>query len=197
MPHGQGAGDAGPADASGTTLIRTRRPLGHARLWRLIVSNRSCLTLIKTSCTLSPGADGLARSQYAVTISQGRLLRLLPRLATLNMAAVSDAAFADLFSPPAAPSEPLCSGLLQWAALGMVDKSDLLMHCNLVDFFETLVSVMRVSARTPKADATLKSLVKAGTRDDATLVAALTSLPNRTVEEEAEALRRYINELLD
>ena len=79
----------------------------------------------------------------------------------------------------------------------MVDKSDFLMHLTLNDFFETLVSVMRVSTRSPDIDIAIKALVKTAVRNDMELEAALETLPDRTVEEEAEALRRYISGLLD
>jgi hypothetical protein len=79
----------------------------------------------------------------------------------------------------------------------MVDAEDVLMHLNLVDFFETLVSVTRVAEnRTGDTDAKLRELIRTAVGGDEQLTAALRSLPDRTVEEEAEPLREYINTLL-
>jgi hypothetical protein len=79
----------------------------------------------------------------------------------------------------------------------MVDATDILMHLNLVDFFETLISVMRVAeTRSRETDAQGAELVRSSIREDAELETALRSLANRTVEEEAEGLRAYIDELL-
>ena len=182
-------------DVRGTEVVRRRLP-GHGRLWRLILLSRSNLSLITSSCSSKPDAAGQPRSGHAVTISQGRLLRLLPRLATLDMQAISSTPFADLFPLPGDYSEHVGPGLMQWAALSMVDTSDLLMHFNLIDFFETLVSVMRVSTPSAENEGVLKSLLGAAAHNDSRLAEALSTLPDRTVEEEADALRRYITHLL-
>jgi hypothetical protein len=83
----------------------------------------------------------------------------------------------------------------------MVQKSDPLMHLNLVDFFEALVSLLRVApSRTGDgaADvvATLRAVLAEATAGDDMLREALLSLPDRTVEEEAEDLKRWLAELL-
>lgn len=71
------------------------------------------------------------------------------------------------------------------------------MHLNLIDFFETFVSVMRVSRLAPEENAIVKKLVKVASERDDQLQEALRGLPNRTVEEEAESLRAYVNDLLN
>ncbi|PNY23488.1 Uncharacterized protein TCAP_06540 [Tolypocladium capitatum] len=194
--HGQGVTGVGSVnDVNGTEIVRRRLP-GHARLWRLIFLRRPGLALIQSRCTPQAAADRPCRSMHAITISQGRLLRMLPRLAALDVRAVNQTAFPDLFPLPGAAVQDAGCGLLQWATLGMVDKSDVLMHLTLVDFFETLVSILRVSGRSPEQDHTVKSLLKAAVPDDAELETALRTLPDRTVEVEAEALRKYIAEML-
>lgn len=70
------------------------------------------------------------------------------------------------------------------------------MHLNLVDFFETLARVMRVAGVSDERDEEVRRLVKAAVREDGQLEASLRSLPDRTVEEEAEDLRAYINKIL-
>ena len=172
-------------------LVRRTRPRGHARLWNLIIDHQPILSIITGSC--SPSDD---RTSHQTTLSQGRLLRLLPRLAALNITALTHTSYPEAL-PASSPSPSAQRGLLPWAATVMVDKSDILMHLNLVDFFETLVSVVRVAEnRTRAADQELSVLVKAAAEDDDRLREALRNLPDRTVEEEAEPLRTYINALL-
>ncbi|PHH92407.1 hypothetical protein CDD83_7588 [Cordyceps sp. RAO-2017] len=180
------------SQATGSELVKRRAP-GHARLWHLILQSRPNLSLIQYLCTPD---EKERRSMRDVTISQGRVLRLLPRLCALNIGPLSQTLFADIFLVPAATARETGQGLLQWAALAMVDKSDVLMHLNLIDFFETLVSIIRVSDSSPRKHVTVKNLVKAAVRADQDLESALRTLPDRTVEEEAEALRRYIVDLL-
>lgn len=79
----------------------------------------------------------------------------------------------------------------------MVDKADILMHLSVIDFFETLVSIMRVAGNaTPQKDEITKTIVKAAAENDADIKTALLGLPDRTIEEEAEPLREYIAKLL-
>ncbi|KAL6860639.1 hypothetical protein ACO1O0_004667 [Amphichorda felina] len=190
-PQGQQVNGIINANGNTTQLARRTRPPGHARLWALILESRPIASLIPELCTPSAAT----RTTRQTSLSQGRLLRLLPRLATLKMGALTSTPLPDLFPPgPGAQT----GGLLPWAALGMVDASDVLMHLNLVDFLETLVSVMRVAEnRTRETDEMLGELIRTAVRSGGgQLVAALRSLPDRTVEEEAEPLRAYINELL-
>lgn len=171
-------------------LVRRRRTPGHARLWTLILTHRPILSLFPTFCTASE-----SRADNETTLSQGRLLRLLPRLSTLNVKALVHTPLTEVLPPSV--DEAGGGGLLQWAALNMVDQTDILMHLNLVDFFETLVSVMRVAeTRSEDTDNEVAALVRTAIREDAELESALRNLPNRTVEDESEALRAYINEIL-
>ncbi|XP_044717473.1 uncharacterized protein HRG_08981 [Hirsutella rhossiliensis] len=185
-------GSNGVSSVAGNELVKRSVP-GHARLWRLILQTRPHLSLIQSSCTPNHHPS---RSTHAVTISQGRVLRLLPRLAALNIRVLSQSAFPDLFPLPDATAQRVGRGLLQWAALGMVTKSDVLMHLSLIDFFEAFVSVMRVADHSTERHDLVKSLVRTAVRDDPDLHTALRSLPDRTVEEEAEALRRYVADVL-
>jgi ATP phosphoribosyltransferase regulatory subunit HisZ len=86
--------------------------------------------------------------------------------------------------------------LLQFAALDMVDKSDVLMALSLIDFFEAFVSVTRVSPHTAGKVEAIRALLREAMAGDDMLKAALLSLPDRTVEEEADDLRRWLREIL-
>lgn len=198
--------DAFPASevngVSGSELVKRRVP-GHGRLWAMLFGTERIFSILPTLCSSTQSSDAEAdteappRTERQVSISQGRLLRMLPRLATLNMQEVATRAnFPDLIPMPQSLARLTGHGLLQWAALAMVDKSDMLMHLSLIDFFETFVSIMRVAGGETSSIVT-HALVKAATSNDEQLKEALLSLPDRTVEEEAELLRAYIRKLLD
>ncbi|KAH0494178.1 hypothetical protein TgHK011_000808 [Trichoderma gracile] len=182
--------------AAAAAAANRRRMPGHGRLWRLILLERPMLQRITTLCspeTTTPPT----RPRHQTSLSQGRLLRLLTRLATLNIRAISQTSFPELFPVSDAAAQALGRGLLQWAALSMVSKADdVLMHLNLIDFFETFVSVMRVAGLDAEERSIVRTLVRVAAAEDGQLREALKGLPNRTVEEEAEPLRAYISEIL-
>ncbi|ATY58541.1 hypothetical protein A9K55_003065 [Cordyceps militaris] len=198
--------DAPPPAINGIEVVYRRQEPGHGRLWDLVLNSESIFALIPQLCSPSStqnndGNDAVPRrTERQVSLAQGRLLRLLPRLATLNLRAVTESAFPQLLPLPQSVARHTGCGLLQWAALAMVDKADVLMHLSLVDFFETLVSVMRTAAvedaPSPSTSVT-GALVRAATANDSLLKEALLGLPDRTVEEEAEPLRIYIGQLLN
>lgn len=181
---------------NGVTSSVSGAATGQARLWRLLFHDRSILSLIPDLCSLDSSRTDRQRS-----ISQGRLLRLLPRLATLNLNEImtttgTPSRHPDLFRVTPDVGDDVGHGVLPWAALAMVDRADMLMHLMLIDFFETFVSIMRVRGRSLHHDDAVRRLVAAAVRTDDQLESALRSLPDRTVEEEAEPLRRYIQEIM-
>lgn len=189
---------------NGTELVKRRVP-GHGRLWNMIFGSEQLFAIIPSLCSPPAAEDvdaaeaGPSRTARQVSLAQGRLLRLLPRLATFNMPAITRTAFPHLLPLPQSLARETGHGLLQWAALAMVDRSDVLMHLSLIDFFETFVSVMRITDGAPTSSSTsvTRSLVKAATANDGQLKESLIGLPDRTVEEEAEPLRIYIGQLLN
>lgn len=190
-----------------------RRQPGHGRLWHLLFGSEPVFAIIPVLCSgassalgAAAAAAGVPRTERQISLSQGRLLRLLPRLATLNLQAITHTGFIDLVPLPQILARQTGQGLLQWAALAMVDKSDILMHLSLIDFFEAFVSIMRVagndeqmtsSSSSSSARNLARSLVKAATANDEQLKEALMGLPDRTVEEESEQLRIFIAQLLN
>ncbi|KXH68323.1 hypothetical protein CSAL01_01787 [Colletotrichum salicis] len=183
--------------SSATEVVKMRAP-GQGRMWRRIFHDKELFGLVLSLAkgidpSPSPTSDQndgpVTLSERQLSLAQGRILRILPRLAALNIVEVGVSQFPDLTGS----SEV---GLLQLAALHMVDKSDTLMHLNLIDFFETLLSVMRVVEHSHRTMGILKDLVKQATRDDNQLKNALRSLPDRTVPEESESLRNFIRDVL-
>ncbi|KAK1984694.1 hypothetical protein LZ30DRAFT_422782 [Colletotrichum cereale] len=186
------AAAAAAAGGPGHELVRRRAP-GQGRMWRRIFHDRELFGLVLSLArgqdpTANDGA-GAALSDHQLSLAQGRVLRILPRLAALNIAEVATSPFPDL-------TGSVEIGLLQLAALHMVDKTDTLMHLNLVDFFETLLSVMRVADHSHRTMGIMKDVVRRATRDDDTLRMALLSLHDRTVPEESDALRTFVRDVM-
>ncbi|KAI2641321.1 hypothetical protein GGS21DRAFT_369042 [Xylaria nigripes] len=182
---------------SGIEISVPKTP-GQAFMWRRIFHDRDIYQLILSLCCNGPHQDapgGLTLRQ--LSLAQGRLLRILPRLSALNFSAVTSTDFPELHQKFGNPESGRCDrgGLLYFGALHMIDKDDVLMHLNLIDFFEALLSIQRI---TPSSDfklATLRTLYQEATRRDIRLRDAILSLHERTVPEEADELRRFIHEV--
>ncbi|KAI8626590.1 hypothetical protein F5Y19DRAFT_478453 [Xylariaceae sp. FL1651] len=175
---------------SGVEVV-VRRPPGQGFMWRRIFHDRDIYSLILSLCSNGPhqNTPGEATAQQ-LSLAQGRLLRVLPRLAALNFAAVTKTDFPEL-NHQYAKSEN-SDGLLHFAALHMIDREDMLMHLSLVDFFEALLSTQRITPFSAYKMDTLRKLYRAATHQDDILKNAILSLPERTVPEEADELRRFI-----
>ncbi|TDZ49740.1 hypothetical protein CTRI78_v007912 [Colletotrichum trifolii] len=172
----------------GSEVVRRRAP-GQGRMWKRIFHDKELFTLI---LSLAKGQDPEAEdkmTEHQLSLAQGRVLRILPRLASLNIVEVGTSQFPDLTGSTEV-------GLLQLAGLHMVDKSDMLMHLNLVDFFETLLSVMRLAEQTHRTMGILSDLVREATKGDEVLKNALQDLPDRTVPEESDQLRTFIHDVM-
>lgn len=170
--------------------ITAWKPSGQGLMWRRIFHDHDIYDLILSLCSNSNNSPLSTQQQ---SLAQGRLLRVLPRLAALNFRTVTYSEFADLNRRYANVDGN--SGLLHFAALHMIDKEDVLMHLNLVDFFEALLSIQRLTPFSTYKMDTLKKLVRDATAQDRALKAALLSLPERTKPEEAEDLSRFIQEI--
>ncbi|RGP80196.1 hypothetical protein FLONG3_1730 [Fusarium longipes] len=191
MPETQAATTNGVngISSSENELVRRHIP-GHASLWRVVIWDRNYLELIVSLCRP-------AIIDRQATFAQDRLLRIIPRLTALHPRAMAISPFADLFPLPSYADESIGHGLLQWAALNMVDTSDILMHQTLIVFFESFVSIVRIAGDSADKDAIVRNVVKTAISQDEELEQALRTLPNRTVQEEAEPLAKYISRILD
>ncbi|KAJ9418517.1 hypothetical protein QL093DRAFT_2386389 [Fusarium oxysporum] len=181
-----GVNGASPAE---TQLIKRRIP-GHASLWRLVIWDRHYLELIVSLCR-----PAIINRQ--ATFAQDRLLRLIPRLTALHPRAMAISPFPDLFPLPEYADESIGHGLLQWAALSMVGHKRRAHASNSHRFYESFVSIMRIAGDSADKDAIVRNVVKAATSQDQELKQALRTLPDRTIQEEAEPLARYISRILD
>jgi hypothetical protein len=189
--------DTRPADGISLngTEIAVRHTPGQGLVWRRLLHDRDIYALLLSLCSPGPhhNAEGGLTDQQ-LSLSQGRILRVLPRLAALNIGAISSTEFPDLNQRYFQIASD--AGLLQIAALHMIDKEDVLMHLSLVDFFETLLSIQRITPYSPVKMSVLKTLLRDATREDEELNSALRDLPNRTIPEESADLAEFLRELI-
>ncbi|KAI1499241.1 hypothetical protein F5X99DRAFT_420049 [Biscogniauxia marginata] len=175
--------------------IAIRKPPGQGLMWRRIFHDRDIYALLLSLCSSGShqnSQSGLSTQQ--LSLAQGRLLRILPRLAALNFSAVTRTDFPELNQRYA--SFDGNGGLLHFAALHMIDREDTLMHLSLIDFFETLLSIQRVTPFSTYKMDTLRRLMRDATAHDVPLKAAILSLPERTIPEEADELKQFIREVM-
>ncbi|KAI0451376.1 hypothetical protein F5B21DRAFT_516779 [Xylaria acuta] len=179
--------------ASGVEIAVRKAP-GQGSMWRRIFHDRDVYGLILSLCSDGPhqSAEGGLTPQQ-LSLAQGRLLRILPRLSALNIAAVTKSRFPELHQRYA-NSEGV-GGLLYFAALDMIDKEDVLMHLSLIDFFESTLSIQRLTPFSTYKMDTLRMLYREASKQDDALRNAILSLPERTVPEEADELRRFIHDV--
>ncbi|KAK8149319.1 hypothetical protein G3M48_007407 [Beauveria asiatica] len=181
--------------------IFEKRVPGHGHLWNLIFGSEQLFAIIPRFASLNSeddDADSPSRTERQISLAQGRLLSLLPRLASLDLRALSQTSFPELVPLRQTLAREAGHGLLQWAALAMINKSDRLMHRNLIYFFQEFISVMRVtSSGPPSTTRVIRAIVRAATADDDELKTALTEFLSTLLEDEAEPLRSYMEQLLD
>ncbi|TRX93605.1 hypothetical protein FHL15_005577 [Xylaria flabelliformis] len=171
--------------------IAVRKAPGQGAMWRRIFHDRDVYGLILSLCSNGPHQN--AEPPQQLSLAQGRLLRILPRLSALNLAAVTKSHFPELHRRYA-NSEGV-GGLLYFAALHMIDKEDILMHLSLIDFFETMISIQRITPFSTYKMDTLRTLYREASKKDDMLKNAILSLPERTVPEEADELRQFIHDI--
>ncbi|KAI0177407.1 hypothetical protein BJ166DRAFT_545701 [Pestalotiopsis sp. NC0098] len=175
--------------------IVVRRPPGQGLMWRRIFHDRDIYGSILSLSSAGPHQkqEG-GQSDHQITLAQGRLLRLLPRLSALDLAAITKTEFPELNHRFASVESD--EGLLQFASLRMIDNEDMLMHLTLVDFFETLVSIQRITPYSSYKTGALGALLRQATSQDPELKRNIITLPERTVPEEANDLRTFIGTLM-
>ncbi|KAH6683618.1 hypothetical protein F5X68DRAFT_277156 [Plectosphaerella plurivora] len=181
----------GIAWSSGSNgLNGSQKPTGTGQLWQRITNDPTIFNLL---LSLPTGEDpsGDCLTPHQTSLAQGRLLRVLPRLAALD--------FGQVARPLGASDQN--QSLLHFASISMVDKKDMLMHLTLIDYFEALLSLLRIRVEQGGSDnsfitSTLRRIFAEATTDDNVLKAALLGLPDRTVPEEADGLRPFVQSVV-
>ncbi|TQS36736.1 hypothetical protein Golomagni_02804 [Golovinomyces magnicellulatus] len=145
-------------------------PSGQGLLWRRIFQDQDIYILLYSLCTLNieePEKDHQDKRQKS--LAQGRLLRLLPRLATLNFQIITCSQ-----CPAVEQSRGIRpEGILSFAATEMVNKKDLLMHITLIIFFGELLSLMSKLTLSPSTLNFLGALVERVASEDISLKESL------------------------
>ncbi|OBT85077.1 hypothetical protein VE02_07326 [Pseudogymnoascus sp. 03VT05] len=136
---------------------------GQGLLWRRIFGDKDIYVSIFAMCssaTPEDDADYLPERQRS--LAQGRLLRLLPSLAVLDLSTLSRSHFPDAERSYRTSGK----GLLHFAAVEMVDREDVLMHVTQLDFFGELVREVSGVVLGREDEAWLRGLVEeAGVSD--------------------------------
>lgn len=133
-------------------------PPGQGLLWRRIFQDREMYDMLFSLCsstTIGTGEGQLDERQKS--LAQARLLRILPRLATLDFHTITHTKFPDI-EQKYRVGQP---GVLYFATVDMVDKeADMLMHITLMDLFAEFLDMMSTTELTKATMDYLAALVK-------------------------------------
>lgn len=114
---------------------------GQGLVWKRLFNDRNVYSTIFEACSLS-GPSSLKLSKSQRTLAQARLMEWLPAVGALDWNVISRSHHAEVEE-----AYGVKEGLLEFAALGMVDyKDDVLMHRCLIDFYSDLLHAVKPSA---------------------------------------------------
>lgn len=135
---------AGLATKMSGLQIASNMPPGQGLLWRRVFQDRQIYEKLLDLCSPKTVGDGVGQlDERQKSLAQGRLLRLLPRLAALDFNTVTKTNFSSIEAQYGLSRGQ--AGLLPFAACHMVDKSDMLMHYTLIDFVAELLKSMSLT----------------------------------------------------
>ncbi|KAI6247610.1 hypothetical protein HI914_04128 [Erysiphe necator] len=146
--------------------VSSEIPLGQGLLWRRIFQDQDIYNQLFSLCDLNAaGKEDCCMERRQISIAQGRLLQLLPRLATFNFQIISQSQFPMVEETYI--GQP--SGILFYAATKMINKNDLLMHMILITFFGDLLSMLSKETISPSDFNYLSTLVNQVAHEDISL----------------------------
>lgn len=164
--------------------ISTQKQPGQGLLWRRILHDKDIYSLLYHLCVLQNTGTGEGQlDERQKSLAQARMLRVLPRLAALDFAAVSRSDFADIATGYGLENGEL--GLLYFASRQMINKEDMLMHITLIDFFAEFLDVLSMTQISGSTMEYLINLMQTVTADDMAMYKSLESLamsPNSSPE---------------
>ncbi|PKY07255.1 hypothetical protein P168DRAFT_287746 [Aspergillus campestris IBT 28561] len=102
---------------------------GHGLMWRRMFTDKDVYGRLFSLCSLAGNA------KRETTLAQGRLMAFLVKVGRVRWDMISTS------QVPEVEAEYKCESLLQFAAREMVDKSDVLMHMTLLNFFHDLLEI--------------------------------------------------------
>jgi hypothetical protein len=164
--------------------ISTQKQPGQGLLWRRIFYDKDIYGLLYNLCVLQNTGTGDGQlDERQKSLAQARMLRVLPRLAALDFAAVSRSDFADIGTGYGLEHGEL--GLLYFASKQMISKEDMLMHITLIDFFAEFLDMLSMTQVSGSTMEYLIKLMQTVTADDIAMYKSLESLamsPNSSPE---------------
>lgn len=155
--------------------ISSRMPPGQGLLWRRLFQDRQIYSQLLDLC--SPRTVGIGEGKLderQKSLAQARLLRVLPRLAALDLTTITHTKFSSLEQEYGLGHGE--EGILPFAALHMVDKDDLLMHYTLIDFVAELLRSMSTTDLSKATVDYLATLMKEVAGNDQTMYQTLEGL---------------------
>ena len=108
-------------------------------VWRRLFGDRDIYELLFTSCALRSDIGAEPGDLRQISLAQGRLLSWLPKVADLKWNTLLDCHHQEVESR--FQSSRSYGGILRFAAVCMVDKTDILMHMLLIDFCCALLKI--------------------------------------------------------
>lgn len=146
----------------------SRQHSGQGLLWRRIFHDSKIYLSFFQLSSLTMMDNAATRRQK--TLAQGRILRILPRLALLDFSTLTTSPCPDaerLYTPVNFSTQPnRQQGLLHYAAIWMIDRDDLLMHVTLLDFFRELLDLWSLTEPSNATLLVLCQLVAKGVEMD-------------------------------
>ncbi|KAH6889181.1 hypothetical protein B0T10DRAFT_48178 [Thelonectria olida] len=192
--HHAANGNDGPADL----------PFDNV-LWRQLFSDEQGLLTILDSCHAT--SANTAEDMKRITTAQGRLLEFLPQLIHVNPDAISTARFPERYRLTQETSLPGGYGVLQWAALEMIDRTDELMYRQLLDFWRALILRVYIESETSCIRTILSAMMHSAVWHDEGLIEVFRQIPDQAIhlyqagEVEADAMRQglsaFIQQLIE
>ncbi|KNG82834.1 hypothetical protein ANOM_008935 [Aspergillus nomiae NRRL 13137] len=107
---------------------------GQGLVWRRIFTDRDVYGRLFSLCSLTEDGPG-SLSKRDKTVAQGRLMGFLTKAGNLRWDIISSSQIPDI------ETRYNSSSLLQFAACEMVDRTDVLMHMTLLNFFHDLLEI--------------------------------------------------------
>ncbi|GAW23829.1 hypothetical protein ANO14919_134060 [Xylariales sp. No.14919] len=167
---------------------------GQGFMWRRIFHDRDVYGLVLSLCSDGPHQSALGRPNHQqLSLAQGRLLSLLPRLSVYNLGALTKTHFPDLHQQYMNSEAP--DGLLYFAAIHMVDKEDSLMLSLLIDFVERLIKIQLVTPPSKFKTDTFRNLYRTMVQNDDRVENLIKTLPDCAETENVDELRQFIYDI--
>jgi hypothetical protein len=157
--------------------ISIRPQSGQGLLWRRVFQDKKIYSSIFSLCSLHTTDTTLDQlDERQRSLAQARVLRILPRLAALDFSPISHSTFPEVERSHNVPEGK--ESLLYFACVLMVDKTDVLMHITLVDFFREFLDTLSLTDISGSTMEYLDEFVTEAAREDEALSLALNELAN-------------------